>query len=73
MGGGPAPVINGVISAATIEAINRGFEVIGIRFIDVNTESYEVAEKYMMKKLRAVAKIANMKPGDFKRYFSSAV
>lgn len=29
VGGGPAPGINGVISAVTIEAINRGFEVIG--------------------------------------------
>ncbi len=29
--GGPAPGINGVISAATIEAINQGIEVIGIR------------------------------------------
>lgn len=30
VGGGPAPGINGVISAATIEAINRGKKVIGI-------------------------------------------
>jgi 6-phosphofructokinase 1 len=30
VGGGPAPGINGVISAATIEAINRGRRVIGI-------------------------------------------
>ena len=30
VGGGPAPGINGVISAATIEAINEGREVIGI-------------------------------------------
>jgi 6-phosphofructokinase 1 len=29
-GGGPAPGINGVISAATIEAINNGLKVIGI-------------------------------------------
>jgi len=29
VGGGPAPGINAVIGAATIEAINRGFEVIG--------------------------------------------
>lgn len=29
-GGGPAPGINGVISAATIEAINHGLRVIGI-------------------------------------------
>ena len=31
VGGGPAPGINAVISAATIEALNQGFEVIGIR------------------------------------------
>lgn len=31
VGGGPAPGINGVISAATIEAINEGMEVIGIK------------------------------------------
>ena len=30
VGGGPAPGINGVISAATIESINQGKEVIGI-------------------------------------------
>src|SRR3989440_10226463 len=29
-GGGPAPGINSVISAATIEAINSGWEVVGI-------------------------------------------
>ena len=54
-----------------------------IRFVDINTESYEVAEKYMIrlrkddlsdtKKLRALARTANMKPGDFKAYFSRAV
>src|SRR5262245_10663428 len=31
VGGGPAPGINAVISAATIEARNQGFDVIGIR------------------------------------------
>jgi ATP-dependent phosphofructokinase / diphosphate-dependent phosphofructokinase len=31
VGGGPAPGINGVISAATIEGIKQGFEVIGVR------------------------------------------
>jgi len=30
VGGGPAPGINGVISAATVEAVNRGLKVIGI-------------------------------------------
>src|SRR5579863_1443804 len=31
VGGGPAPGINGVISAVTIEASNRGIEVFGIQ------------------------------------------
>src|ERR1700722_3951244 len=31
VGGGPAPGINGVIAAATIEGVNSGFEVIGFR------------------------------------------
>lgn len=31
VGGGPAPGINAVISAATIEAINEGFDVVGIQ------------------------------------------
>ncbi len=30
VGGGPAPGINGVIGAATIEALSNGFEVVGI-------------------------------------------
>ena len=30
VGGGPAPGINGVISSATIEAINQGKKVVGI-------------------------------------------
>ena len=30
VGGGPAPGINGVIAAATIEAINEGCRVVGI-------------------------------------------
>src|SRR6266568_1650551 len=31
VGGGPAPGINGVISAATIEGVNQGFAVLGLR------------------------------------------
>ena len=31
VGGGPAPGINAVISAAAIEAINEGFEVFGVQ------------------------------------------
>ena len=54
-----------------------------IRFVDVHTEAYEVADKYMIKlrendltdrkKLTALAKAANMKPAEFKSYFSQAV
>src|SRR6201994_738161 len=31
VGGGPAPGINAVISAAAIEAINNGFQVVGVQ------------------------------------------
>ncbi len=31
VGGGPAPGINGVISAVTIEALHRGFHVVGVQ------------------------------------------
>ncbi|HTA95517.1 MAG TPA: 6-phosphofructokinase, partial [Verrucomicrobiae bacterium] len=31
VGGGPAPGLNGVIAAATIEGISQGYEVIGFR------------------------------------------
>src|SRR5438552_19190581 len=31
VGGGPAPGINGVLSAATIEGVNQGFKVLGLR------------------------------------------
>ncbi len=31
VGGGPAPGINAVISSATIEAINEGFDILGIQ------------------------------------------
>ena len=54
-----------------------------IRFVDVRTEAYEVADRYMIKlreddltdrkKLAALARAANMKPAEFKSYFSEAV
>ena len=31
VGGGPAPGINGVISAVTLAALNQGWEVLGFR------------------------------------------
>jgi 6-phosphofructokinase 1 len=54
-----------------------------VRYVDINTESYEVAEKYMIKlkredfhnkaKLRKLAQTAHMKPKEFVRYFSKAL
>ncbi len=65
------------------EVIDPATNKTRIRYVDINTESYEVAEKYMIKlvkedlenagKLKKLAKTANMKPGDFKSYFSDAV
>jgi 6-phosphofructokinase 1 len=43
VGGGPAPGINGVISSVTIEAINQGFEVFGLRdgFKNLVTDEFD--------------------------------
>jgi len=52
-----------------------------VRFVDINTESYEVAQKYMIKltkedledrkELKKLAALTNMKPSEFKAYFSA--
>ncbi|MGH7791197.1 MAG: diphosphate--fructose-6-phosphate 1-phosphotransferase [Thermodesulfobacteriota bacterium] len=54
-----------------------------IRYVDINTEAYEVPDKYMIKlkredfedpkQLRKLARTANMKPQEFVEYFSKAV
>jgi len=54
-----------------------------IRYVDINTEAYEVAEKYMIKlkredfedhkQLRKLARTANMKTKEFLEYFSKAL
>jgi 6-phosphofructokinase len=54
-----------------------------IRYVDINTESYEVAEKYMIKltpddlrdktKLTGLSRTAHMKPEEFVKYFSKAL
>ncbi len=51
-----------------------------IRYVDINTESYEVSQKYMIKltpedfqnraKLTRLSRTANMKPEEFVKYFS---
>ncbi|GBD38244.1 Pyrophosphate--fructose 6-phosphate 1-phosphotransferase [bacterium HR37] len=54
-----------------------------IRYVDIKTEAYEVAEKYMIKlkkedlenpeQLKRLASTANMSPEEFLNYFSKAV
>ena len=54
-----------------------------IRYVDINTEAYEVPDKYMIKlkredfedpkQLRKLARTAHMKPQEFVEYFSKAV
>jgi len=61
--------------------INPQTDSTNVRFVDINTESYEVAQKYMIKlskedlrnreKLTKLAKLTNMKPNEFKAYFSA--
>jgi len=63
------------------KVINPKTDSTNIRFVDVNTESFEVAQKYMIKltkedledrkELKNLAALTNMKPSEFKAYFSA--
>ncbi|MEM7008400.1 MAG: diphosphate--fructose-6-phosphate 1-phosphotransferase [Thermodesulfobacteriota bacterium] len=63
------------------KVINPKTNSTDIRFVDVNTESFEVAQKYMIKltkedledkkELKNLASLTNMKPAQFKEYFST--
>src|SRR5688572_19155032 len=55
VGGGPAPGINSVISAAVIEAINRGFRVLGV------PEGF----RHLMR--RDVSRVRELRIGDVSR------
>ncbi|MBI5866010.1 MAG: 6-phosphofructokinase [Planctomycetes bacterium] len=59
VGGGPAPGINGVINAATIEAINRGIEVIGFYegFRWLASEKFDAARHALRLDIGTVARI----------------
>ena len=59
VGGGPAPGINAVIGSATIEAINRGFEVIGIYdgFRHLVSDSFDPAEHVVRLLIPMVARV----------------
>lgn len=59
VGGGPAPGINAVIGAATIEAINRGFEVIGIYdgFSNLITDEFDPSQHAVKLMIPMVARI----------------
>lgn len=59
VGGGPAPGINGVINAATIEAINRGFDVVGFYdgFRWLASESFDVERNTVKLDIASVARI----------------
>ena len=65
------------------DAIDSARNMTRVRYVDIHTESYEVAQKYMIKLtnddlnndkvLKKLAKTANMKKATFKSYFSNAV
>jgi 6-phosphofructokinase len=59
VGGGPAPGINAVIGAATIEAINRDFEVYGYYdgFRWLSSERFDAAAHSVKLEISAVARI----------------
>lgn len=56
VGGGPAPGINGVISAVTIESINNGIQVFGVRdgFRNLVKRSRECFEPLSLERVRAL-------------------
>ena len=63
------------------KVINPKTDSANVRFVDINTESFEVAQKYMIKltqedlenrqELKNLASLTNMKPSEFKAYFSA--
>ena len=63
------------------KVINPKTDSTDVRFVDINTESFEVAQKYMIKltqedlknrqELKNLAALTNMKPSEFKAYFSA--
>ena len=57
VGGGPAPGINGVISAVTIEAINNGIQVFGVRngFKELVKGSRENVRRLTIEDVKEVA------------------
>lgn len=59
VGGGPAPGINAVISAAAIEAINRGFDVVG--FLDglrwLTTDQFDSSRHTLRLEIATVARL----------------
>lgn len=65
------------------DAIDSARNMTRVRYVDIHTESYEVAQKYMIKLtnddlnndkvLKKLAKTANMNKATFKSYFSNAV
>jgi 6-phosphofructokinase 1 len=71
---------NKKVPIAFDQVINTKTDSANVRFVDINTESYEVAQKYMIKlskedladrkELTKLAKLTNMKPSKFKAYFS---
>ena len=75
VGGGPAPGLNGVIAAATIEGINQGYEVIGFRDGNANHSieypiDQERPRSYIVSarlQTRAAASVTARKPASRRR------
>ncbi len=63
------------------KVINRRTGDVNVRYVDTNTESFEVGQKYMIKlsredledrrELRNLAELTNLTPSEFKSYFST--
>lgn len=63
------------------KVLNTKTDNVNVRYVDINTEAFEVGQKYMIKlrqddledrqELKKLADLTNMKPGEFKAYFSA--
>lgn len=77
-------ISNGRMSPLKFESLqNKKTGATNIRYVDINTESFEVAQKYMIKLsqndiddpklLRELAKLSGMKKNDFLEYFKEVI
>ena len=87
LGGGSGAMIsitNGRMNPLKFNTLqNKKTSATIIRYVDINTESFEVAQKYMIKltqkdindpkKLKGMAELSNMSESDFIEYYREVI